>query len=296
MRWLHGAAGIPQAGAVGIGDDMASLRVSGTILVSCDLLLEGTHFDPAQSAWHDIGRKAAGCGLSDCAAMAVQPVAATVALVWTRGRDVAEARELMGGVIAGLAAFDCVLIGGDTTSWTHPVAIDVTIMAQPFSGIEPIRRDGAKPGDRVCVTGKLGGSILGRHLTFKPRVHEARALAAALGDRLHAMMDVTDGLAIDLDRIAEASRVGAVLDERLVELVASDAAHELAARDGRSVRDHVLGDGEDFELLVIGELNAEEVERLGLLCVGEIVDGSGLVLRDTNGATTPLAAMGYEHL
>jgi thiamine-monophosphate kinase len=228
--------------------------------------------------------------------MAVQPVAALLALAWTRGRAVSAAKELMTGVIERLGEFDCVLAGGDTTSWPHPVAIDVTILAKPYPGIAPVRRDGARIGDSVFVTGPLGGSILGKHLSFTPRVREARALAEALGNKLHAMMDITDGLAIDLDRIAEASGVGALLDQSQVIATASDAAREIAKRDGRSVCDHVLTDGEDFELLIVGDVPPVEGKRFGLLPVGEIVEALGLTMRGEGGLMAPLEAKGYEHL
>jgi thiamine-monophosphate kinase len=193
-----------------------------------------------------------------------------------------------------LARFDCALVGGDTTGWPHGLAVDVNVLARPYPGIEPVRRDGARAGDGIFVTGPLGGSIAGKHLDFVPRIAEARALATALGPRLHALIDITDGLAIDCDRVIEASGVGAVLDAEAVMAVASQAARALA-NDDTALREQVLRDGEDFELLVFSACEPAEAEALGLFGVGDVVAPPGLRLRDADGNETPLSAQGYEH-
>jgi thiamine-monophosphate kinase len=296
-RWLQAAAPLPESAGVGfgIGDDMAAIHRPGDLLlVSSDLMLEGVHFDLAEHSLTAVGRKAAGCALSDCAAMAVEPLAATVSLAWPRDRDFAGARALMGGLIDALARFDCALVGGDTTGWPHGLAVDVNVLARPYPGIEPVRRDGARAGDGIFVTGPLGGSIAGKHLDFVPRIAEARALATALGPRLHALIDITDGLAIDCDRVIEASGVGAVLDAEAVMAVASQAARALA-NDDTALREQVLRDGEDFELLVFSACEPAEAEALGLFGVGDVVASPGLRLRDADGNETPLSAQGYEH-
>jgi thiamine-monophosphate kinase len=110
------------------------------------------------------------------------------------------------------------------------------------------------------------------------------------------MMDITDGLAIDLDRICEASGVGAILDERAVLGQASAAARELSAESKRPLLDHILGDGEDFELLYAADSAEEELSALGDVQVGEIVSGSGLQLRGLDGKLRPLEPKGYQHL
>jgi thiamine-monophosphate kinase len=158
-----------------------------------------------------------------------------------------------------------------------------------------VRRDGARPGDAVCVTGTLGGSIRGKHLAFTPRVREARAHVERYQGNLHAMMDITDGLAIDLDRIAEASGIGAVLFAEQLDAVASDAAKLLATEDGRDVRDHVLRDGEDFELLLVGAIAPGPVHLSGLTQVGVMIESPGLFLESHDGSRSPLDPKGYEH-
>ncbi len=115
-----------------------------------------------------------------------------------------------------------------------------------MTGRGPLCRSGARPGDRIVVTGSFGGSILGRHLDFEPRVREALALHARY--ELHAGIDVSDGLSLDLAHILEESRCGAVLDADAVPIAAD--ARRLAEKlaDGSTPLDHALGDGEDFEL------------------------------------------------
>jgi len=300
VRWLQQATQRPPlAGSLGVGDDMAVLPTSGRVLLSTDMLLDGTHFDTSSQDYASIGRKAAGCGLSDCAAMAVRPVAALISIACPRHSDFGQLQQLMSGIIAICGEFDCAVVGGDTTSWQSNagrLAIDVALVAEPFPGVEPVRRAGARTGDGIFVTGLLGGSLLGKHLAFTPRIDEARRIAEQLGPRLHAMIDVTDGLAIDLDRIAEASGVGAVLETAAVLACASEAAHAASRSDGRSVLDHILGDGEDFELLLAAEITEQEAQDLGLRRVGRLVGGAGLSLRAPDSSVTTLPPTGYEHL
>jgi thiamine-monophosphate kinase len=149
----------------------------------------------------------------------------------------------------------------------------------------------------LAVTGKLGGSLRGRHLTFKPRVWEARRMAEDLGPDLHALIDISDGLSLDLARMCEASGVGARLDEALLRAAISTAAEAAAAEDGRTAQAHALEDGEDFELLAAIAPQAATDSRLaalGLIPVG-VVTGSGLELAGRDGAWTPLDARGYDH-
>lgn len=279
---------------LGIGDDMAILPPGvASILLAADMLLDGVHFDSGLHSPEQIGRKAAACNLSDCAAMAVRPVAVTASLALPRTMDTADASCLLDAIAATAESFGAELVGGDTNRWSGPLALDVAILATPFEGIAPVTRSRARVGDRVFVSGLLGGSLRGRHMTFTPRVEEARALAAASGEALHAMIDITDGLSLDLWRVCEASRVGAILDEELLHAAASTDACAASAEDGRSVLDHVLSDGEDFELLFC---LARDVAAFPIPCfpVGEIVD-AGLSLRRRDGTLTPLEPRGYVH-
>ncbi len=297
--------------SVGIGDDMAVLGTpSGKWLMSSDMLLDGVHFDTKSQPLAKIGRKAVACCLSDCAAMAVRPVAITVSLAIPKSQSLDQTKKLMEGMWAMADEFDTQIVGGDTTRWDHPLAIDVAIVAQPFDGIEPVTRSGAKPGDTLYLTGSLGGTRLAGegnsefriqnselsmpgHLTFTPRVREARTLAEKLGTRLHAMIDISDGLSLDLWRICQASGVGATLSRCELDSVISDAAKKAAKDDGRSALEHVLSDGEDFELLfaVEGQMADAPVPACR---IGEITDGDSL-LKDVDGRCKPLDPKGYVH-
>jgi len=135
--------------------------------------------------------------------------------------------------------------------------------------------------------------LLAHHLNFTPRIQEARTIALALGPRLHALMDISDGLSIDLWRMCQASGTGAILDESKMDLVISDDARQAAHEDGRSPHQHVLGDGEDFELLLAVEGDAQ-VSGVELFAVG-IITEEGFRLRSADGRCEPLKPQGYVH-
>ena len=298
VRWLQERFARPSERIeVGIGHDVAVVRLDGTrVAITTDMLLDGVHFDARNHSYEQIGRKAIACSLSDCAAAACEPRAATVSVALNEGMSMADVQRLYEGV-AGLAAeFGCAIVGGDTTSWTGPLAIDVAMLAEPMAARGAILRSGARAGDAIFVSGPLGGSLLGRHLTFVPRLALARRLAAESG--VHAMMDISDGLSMDLDRLCQASDCGAELQADLLEAVISDDARTMARRDGRSPLDHALTDGEDFELLVVGDDGLGRM-GLGLLPVGRIVrrpaGGSTMTILFPDGPREPLAPRGFEH-
>jgi thiamine-monophosphate kinase len=206
------------------------------------MLLEGSCFLLAEAGPRRVGRKAMAVNLSDIAAMAGRPVAAVVSVGLPRigGRAIAE--ELYLGLREVADAYDTAIVGGDTNSWDGPLVINVTLLGEATPR-GAVRRSGAQVGDWLFVTGALGGSILGKHLDFAPRVHEALQLHEQVD--LHAMIDISDGLAADLAHICEESRCGALL--RAEAIPVSDAARQM--RDDKSPLDHALGDGEDFELV-----------------------------------------------
>jgi thiamine-monophosphate kinase len=279
---------------LGIGDDMALLTGrAGHFLLSSDMLLDGVHFDTRTHPLPRIGRKAVACCLSDCAAMAVRPLAVTVSVALPHDWPMSKAQALYEGVFDIAAEFGVAIAGGDTTRWPHPLAVDLAVVAEPHPRVEPITRAGARVGDCLYVTGPLGGSLLGRHLDFIPRVREARQLAESLGDRLHAMIDISDGLSLDLWRICQASGVGAVLEEPLLEAVVSDAATAMSKRDGRTPLGHVLSDGEDFELLFAAADDAPSMP-VPTWPIGSVVE-SGLSLQRADGVVVGLEPKGYVH-
>ena len=232
--------------AVGPGDDAAVLTplARGAVLTT-DMLTDGTDFILGEIDPRQAGAKAVLVNLSDLAAMASRPVALLVAVAVPQGpqsRELAEA--VMLGARDAAAQYGVPIVGGDTNTWPHPLVICVTAIGEETPR-KAVRRGGARVGDWVFVTGPLGGSIRGRHLSPVPRLAEALALHEFAD--LHAMADISDGFAQDLGHILTASRVGVRIDAGAVP-IHPDALLE-AARTGRTPLDHALTDGEDFELV-----------------------------------------------
>ena len=270
--------------AIPIGDDLGAIRSDELMLVGIDQLLDGVHFDSKIHSPFDIGKKAVNRNLSDCAAMACLPSAMVMSIALPDSIQSDFLERLLAGVHDAGKRFDCPLIGGDTAVWRGPLAISVAILGRA-EGIEPITRCGAKPGDRIYVTGALGGSILGRHLTFDPKVHLARELASSF--RIHAMMDISDGLSRDLPKLCEPSIVGAKVDSTLIP-IHPDAQ---SMNDNRSPLEHALHDGEDHELLVI----SPGCSHPSLTDIGEISAEGGVYLRDGDNVK-PLEPRGWEYV
>jgi thiamine-monophosphate kinase len=264
---------------LGIGDDAAVLSAPGRDWVSAvDVITAGVHFDDNAEP-RQIGRKALAVNLSDLAAMAAVPCAALMGIVlpknWCRDR----AESLYEGMLEIAREFDVSIAGGDTNTWDGPLVISVTLLGLVEQGRE-IRRDGARAGDWILVTGALGGSLAsGRHLTFTPRVREALALRAATDP--HAMLDLSDGLGSDLFHLLDRSGVGARIVGESIPIHA-DVPSDLSPSE-RLAR--AIGDGEDFELLMT--VSPEEGARLiessplsiPLTKIGEITPGPGATLK-----------------
>jgi thiamine-monophosphate kinase len=257
------------------------------------MLLEGSCFRLAEAGPRRVGRKAMAVNLSDIAAMAGQPIAAVVSVGLPRHGGRALAEELYLGLRDVADRFDTEIVGGDTNSWGGPLVISVTVLGTPTPP-GPVRRAGALPGDWLMATGAFGGSIRGRHLDFTPRVREAMALQSACG--LHAMIDVSDGLAADVGHLCEESHCGAVLFAERIP-IHDDALH---MGDDQSPLDHALGDGEDFELAFAVTpddgrqlLAAQTLGEVRLSHIGEFVE-RGLWLQ-AHGIRRELAPAGYVH-
>lgn len=285
---------------LGIGDDAAVLSMAGLdeTVVTVDMLMDRVDFDLAQADPRRVGRKALAVNLSDLAAMASEPIAAVVALALPRRGGMELAVQLYEGLLGLAEQFDLAIAGGDTNSWDGPLVISVTLIGKLPLG-KPLRRSGAQRGDRIIVTGCFGGSILGRHFDFEPRVSEAVLLAKRY--ELHAGIDASDGLSIDLARLAHESGCGAVVRAEAVP-VSPDAYRLVEQRaDGSTPLEHALGDGEDFELILA--VPPDEADRMlrdqplgtRLTAIGEFVAECGLWQVDAAGRRVALAPSGYEH-
>lgn len=281
---------------IGIGDDMAQVLAGddGTVLITTDMLLDGVHFDLQQCTLEEACYKAMAASLSDCAAMATIPVCAVVAVALPVDFGSDELKRIYAGIAVAGGMFDCELIGGDITKWkekTDSFAINVTMLSRVSGWHPPVRRSGAKVGDWIGVTGMLGGSLAGKHLHFTPRVNEALAMTKTA--QIHAMMDITDGLSTDLNRICTQSGVGVLLE--MERLPISEAA--------RKTDDPiyaVFNDGEDFELLFTAApaefAKLEKLEGVSITRIGTVTDTLKLQAMRQDGHVFDIKAGGYDHL
>jgi thiamine-monophosphate kinase len=224
--------------------------------------------------------------------MAAEPLAAVATVALPKGFAREDAEAIYAGMRQVADEQACPLVGGDVGSWSGPLAVTVTAFARPGpSG--PILRSGARPGDAVCVTGSLGGAWrTRRHLTFTPRIAEARALAAR--HDIHAMIDLSDGLSTDLGHVCAASGTGA-------DVIAQAVPIHPDARAAEDPLAAALGDGEDYELLFAlppdeaGRLIESQPLGVPVARVGTIVEGGELVLVRPDGRCDPLDPTGWEH-
>jgi len=296
---------------IGIGDDAAAVRLgsrNGELAVlTTDMIVEGTHFRLPQATPFRIGWKAIAAGLSDVAAMGVRATAAVVSLALPprpiRARpgredwDMGFAKRIYRGMAKVAREFDVAIIGGDVVSWDGPIAVAVTVLGET-GGLRPIRRSGARPGDWLMVTGTLGGSGLGKHLRFRPRLKEGHTLNK--GYRIHSMIDISDGLLGDLGHILAESDVGAVLFAEKIPL--SRAARRLSSKSGKNALHHALYDGEDFELLFSANpresqkiLTQKPLGQLLLSHIGKVRKKKGLFILYPHGKQRQVEPTGYEH-
>ncbi len=276
----------------GIGDDCAVLKGprGKELLFACDMLVEGAHF--LKSARPDgVGWKALAVNLSDIAAMGGVPRHAVISLGLPASTPVSWVDGLYRGLRRCAARFGVNLVGGDTDR-SQRIVVDVAILGEVEKG-RAILRSGAKTGDILLVTGRLGGAVRsGRHLRFLPRLREARALCARV--KLHAMIDLSDGLGPDLVRLCEASGVSAEVE--------ADAV----PRSPGATLSQALTEGEDFELLLAA--SPRQAKKLlswakgnlpcGLTAIGRMVPrqrDSWVRVVDEKGRGVRISLEGFRH-
>jgi len=330
IQRLRNATGIPRAlrktVLAGIGDDAAVLKTrSGRVLLATtDVLVEHVHFDLACTTYRQLGYKAATANLSDIAAMGGLPRFVLIAVAVTPRQSSRDVEALYAGAHAACRRADAAIVGGDTSASRTDLFLSLVVLGEA----EPsavLRRSTARAGDRLYVTGTLGDAqagleillarkegrrraatnargaayLTGRHLAPTARLREAGRLAEA---RLaSAAIDLSDGLAGDVRRICEESKVGCLIDTRQLPLSAPLIAHARAGR--RDPIAYALGGGEDYELLfTVPPANVPRVETLirrrvlRATPIGTITPARrGLRLIGADGAIHPLSAKGYEH-
>jgi thiamine-monophosphate kinase len=270
----------------GTGDDCAVLKYSKDKyqLFTCDMLVEGVDFRKNEKPYL-VGRKALAVSISDIAACAGLPRYCLVALGLPKQVTVRFVDEFLKGILDLAKKYKINLVGGDL-SRADKITIDVSMLGL-VEKKNLVLRSGAKNGDIVFVTGELGGSILGKHLKFTPRLKEARFLAGNF--KVNSMIDISDGLAQDLWHILDESRVGAIIYEGLLPF----------SREARDLNDALYG-GEDFELLFTmprGEAIKLLAKKMGIFKpIGKITHKKcGLKLIDKKGKERPIPAKGFRH-
>jgi len=277
--------GLPRGGdvRVGPGDDCAVIgrpRDARWQLLKADVVVEGVHFlasdDPRRVGWKALCR-----AISDIAAMGGEPAHALVTIAVSADEEVARVEAIYAGLKRAAKRFGVSIVGGETSRSPGPLFLDIALTGW-VARTRCILRSGGRPGDALYVTGRLGGSRAGKHLDFIPRLAEARWLAGHF--RPSAMMDLSDGLAADLPRLARASACDFLLEE-----------DHVPRRSGATLA-QAFSDGEDFELLfTLPARKAAALQlawrkkfpRLPLTRIGELTARSTL--------TPPPSARGHDH-
>ncbi|NQT34900.1 thiamine-phosphate kinase [bacterium] len=306
---------------IGIGDDTAVVRLDDnrSLLATCDIMVEGTHFRFDYITPYQLGRRAVSINLSDIASMGGKPTYALISLALPEKLSPDDFDELYSGMSDQMADFSAVIIGGNLAQTSENMVIDIFMLGE----IEPdkmLTRSGAEPGDRIMVTGELGASAAGLHVLEKyglsyperldhlvqahlqpePRIDEGRLIAAS--GYATSMIDLSDGLGSDLRHILEKSGVGAEI--YMEKLPQPEYITEAAQLVSRSTWDIVIKGGEDYELLFTVKPDTpdeiiENISRTTSTPVTEIgrilpeIDGCSIV--DSKGDRHPLETKGWDH-
>jgi thiamine-monophosphate kinase len=297
LAWLRGRVRELPSVTVGIGDDAAVIDMAPgkQLIATTDTIIDGVDFVFGEHSLRDIGYKSIAVNLSDIAAMGATPTSALVTLSLPSQDATRTAAGVYEGILDCCKRFQVAIAGGDISVYEGPLSISVTMLGTVPAGGAWLR-SGAKEGDAIVLTGPVGGSLLGRHLRPNPRVELATQLRELIA--VHAAMDVSDGLSLDLDRLCAASGVGAELDLTKVP-VHVDAVKRAESSSGRTALEHALGDGEDFELILaldVNELEALQASHpeLALHRIGTFIGRTGIWSRTANDMRR-LSPSGFVH-
>lgn len=305
----------PAQGVIlGPGDDCAVLRAEKPLAISSDMLLDKVHFRTEYMSYRQIGSRAMVANLSDLAAMGAEPAYGLLALGLPGIPAENMVRQLLGGMLDTASQYGLSLVGGDTVK-SQVLTISLTVMGRLNS--RPLRRSQAMAGHELWVTGPLGLSgaglfvLLNRlnkggrwddlaqaHISPIPRLRAGQIMAAQ--NLEGAVMDISDGLATDLARLAVASGVGAVIEEDKIQFTSSMLS--LGQEFGKNPLHWALCGGEDFELLFTcsarqGQELMPRLRQSGLqpVRIGRIIDKPGVYLQDKTGNLQDVAFKGYDH-
>lgn len=305
----------------GIGDDAAVVRISeGKMLVAaCDAMVEHIHFAANTMDDYHVGYKALASNVSDMAAMGAEPRFALITLMAPKKLDIARLQELYRGIYDCAGEYGVAVIGGDTVGTPDMLSVSITILGEVEQG-RALLRSTAKAGDRVFVTGSVGGSAAGLHWVLKHgktrvqppyekmvHMHQMPAAQVKAGRLLlisghcHALNDISDGLASEAWEIAEASGVRIVLHEGRIPI--DEEVRKYAVEVNESPLGWALYGGEDYQLIGTASASMWEhlreglkKEGLNLYDIGVVKDGAaGVDLTDENGAIQAIEKKGYNH-
>ncbi len=315
---IHRLQARPPLGYLGIGDDAAYLPPSDQgLLVSQDMLVENVHFRSDWITPEQLGEKAVAVNISDIAAMGGTPVALLTSLSVPGNLDVLWVEELYRGIAKALDRYGAVLVGGDTVGSPDRIVLDVTVIGRP-SAAGPVLRTGARPGDRLFVSGRLGAayagylllsqgvswpstvvaerSVLMAQLTPIARVGVGQAMASFT----HALTDISDGLALELEEFTRFGGIGATIWTD--KLPIDEATLTIAKRFSASPVDVALYGGEDYELLAaVPPSRVAEVQEVSKECgvamteIGMVTETAGIRIAPFGGQEEIIHGYGFNH-
>ncbi len=299
---------------VNIGDDAAVVKSPADrfLIFTTDTMVERIHFDLKYCTFEEIGWKAMTANLSDVAAMGGLPRYALVTVGLPASMQAKDVLSIYKGASSIAARYNCRIIGGDTTLVPKDLFISIALLGEVEKKLL-VTRSGAKKGDLICVTGKLGEAQAGqlylerfgrdslplvrKHLKPEPRINQARTLVRSL--RVNSMIDISDGLSSELFHLAEESGLGVLLRER--DIPVSTKCLKLARLLNSEPLNWALSSGEEYELLfTVDRKDRSKIERInvrpGISIIGEMVDKKQrLRIVRKSGALTALKRSGYVH-